>query len=334
MSASFETPRRLALTLFFVVIALFSQAASAADSELRQASEALLEGNFSRASSYAEAALESEPRSRLAHWLQAQSNIVLAGKPVHLRDSDKDFLQEARVRLEPTPTDRYPKNLVAMPRSAEDRVPVLLADASRSRLYVFGSKNGRPVLLDEFYTTIGLLGFDKRREGDQRTPIGVYRLEYEVRNPRGNPLLGDLAMTLDYPNALDEHAGRTGSGIWIHGVPKNVHVRPPMASDGCLALSNRDIERLRRYVRYNETQIVVVPSVEWIEKDVWVANAQRARDMFGFVASESRLGGIFYVDRGWPIVVAALRGNRVERREYFERSKSGLRRILVEKVGS
>ncbi len=307
-------------------------AALAADSELRRAAEALLSGNMSTSARYANDVLQLEPRSRLAYWLQAQSNKVLAGNPVRISNDDLDLLEEARVRLEVTPQNLLPKNLVVMPRSAERKIPVLLADASRSRIYVFVSEQGVPVLIDEFYTTIGLLGYNKLKEGDQRTPIGVYRVQYEIKNPRRDGFLGKLAMTLDYPNAYDRHTGRTGSGIWIHGVPEDVHVRPPLASDGCLAVSNRDIERLRRYVRYNESQIVVVPTVEWLTADQWRQNSAQAGDLFEPLVSGASMGGVFYIEPNWPLVVSALNGNQVQKRIYYQRFAQGLRQVIAENV--
>lgn len=306
---------------------------TAADSELRKATEALISGQLENSSSIAGTALKSEPKSRLAHWLQAQSMIALAGKPVQLNGEDRDLLEEARVRLEVAPAGRLPRNLVVMPKSADKKVPILLADASRSRIYVFTSRQGRPVLVDEFYTTIGLLGADKGKEGDQKTPLGVYRVQFEIRDPRKDGFLGKFAMTLDYPNAYDSHTGRTGSGIWIHGVPANVHVRPPQASDGCLAVSNKDLQKLRKYVRYNETQIVVVPRVEWVSPEDWTANANRATKEFASVASQAKMGGIFFIEDRWPWVVSVLQGHQVERREYFQRAPSGsLKRVLEEKL--
>jgi L,D-peptidoglycan transpeptidase YkuD (ErfK/YbiS/YcfS/YnhG family) len=319
----------------FVRLAVFllvPVCAQAADSELRRAAEALLAGNISTSARYAHDVLQQEPQSRLAYWLQAQSKKVLAGNPVRISDDDLDLLEEARVRLEVTPENRLPKNLVVMPRSADRRIPLLLADATRSRLYVFVSQQGVPVLVDEFYTTIGLLGFNKLREGDQRTPIGVYRIQYEIKNPRRDGFLGKLAMTLDYPNAYDRHTGRTGNGIWIHGVPENVHVRPPLASDGCLAVSNSDLERIRRYIRYNESQIVVVPRVEWVGQDEWLQTSEQAKTLFEPAVSGRAMGGVFYIEPNWPLVVTTLSGNQVDRRIYYQRFPKGLRQVLAEEV--
>lgn len=312
------------------VPALFS---FAADLELRKATEALISGQLENSSSMATSALKSEPKSRLAHWLHAQSLIALAGKPVQLNGEDRDLIEEARVRLDVTPTGRLPRNLVVMPKSAEKKVPVLLADASRSRIYVFTSRQGKPVLIDEVYTTIGLLGADKSKEGDQKTPLGVYRVQFEIRDPRKDGFLGKFAMTLDYPNAYDSHTGRTGSGIWIHGVPATLHVRPPQASDGCLAVANKDLQKLRKYVRYNETQIVVVPRVDWVTPEEWSASALQATKDFSSVVSGNTMGGVFFIEDRWPWVVSLLQGHQVGRREYFQRSSGGmLKRLLEEKL--
>lgn len=325
--------RRLVRTLFGLALSLSSAFSFAADTELRKATEALLSGQMENSSSIAGTALKSEPKSRLAHWLQAQSLIALTGRPVQLNGEDRDLLEEARVRLDVTPAGRLPRNLVVMPKSADKKVPILLADASRSRIYVFTSQQGRPVLIDEFYTTIGLLGADKSKEGDQKTPLGVYRIQFEIRDPRKDGFLGKFAMTLDYPNAYDSHTGRTGSGIWIHGVPAYLHVRPPNASDGCLAISNKDLQKLRKYVRYNESQIVVVPRVDWITPEEWTAGAARAVKEFSSVISGAAMGGIFYIDDRWPWVVSLLHGHQVERREYFQRtSGGGIKRVFEEKL--
>jgi len=317
----------------FLMASAFWTVSRAADSELRKATEALLAGDLDRSSVFASLAIKSEPKSRLAHWIKAHSLAALSGKPFEINGQDNELLEEAQVRLDVIPSGLFPRNLVVMPKSADRKIPVLLADVSRSRIYVFTSRDGQPVLLDDFYTTIGLLGADKSREGDQKTPLGVYRIQFEIQNPRKDGFLGKFAMTLDYPNAYDSHTGRTGSGIWIHGVPSTTHVRPPRASDGCLAVSNKDLQKLRRYIRYNETQIVVVPRVDWLSPDDWRENAAKTGKEFARVVPSARYGGVFFVEENWPLVVTVLDGHQVERRLYFTRdAKGNLRRLLEEKV--
>ena len=322
---------RYCFALLMVLFSATLQFTHAADKELRKATEALISGAPSNAVTLASAALTAEPNSRLAHWLKAQSLSAMAGRPVSIDGVDQELIEEARVRLEVAPTGMLPKNLVVMPQGAERNVPVLLADAERSRIYVFASRNGRPELIDEFYTSIGALGFDKAEEGDRKTPLGVYRIRYEIRDPRRDGFLGKMAMTLDYPNAYDESTGRSGSGIWIHGVPDSTHVRPPKASDGCFALSNRDLQRLRRHVRYQETQIVVVPRVEWISPKEWEANSARAQKDFARTDTRHRFG-IFFVAEAWPWVVSIHEPQQFLR-EYWERPRFGApRRLLREQL--
>lgn len=299
------------------------------DTQLKTAASALISGAPDRTLDKAQEAVSNEPRSRLAHWLQAQSLLVMAGKPVQVGNEDRDLLEELKVRLDVAPSGMLPKNLLVMPRSSEERVPVLLADAERSRIYVFASRAGKPVLIDEFYTSIGALGFDKTSEGDRKTPLGVYQIRYEIREPRKDGFLGDMAMTLDYPNAYDRLKGRTGSGIWIHGVPNSLHVRPPKASDGCFAIANEDLKKLRRYVRYEESQIVVVPKVQWITPEAWMESSRRVSRQLGIDGSARDAIGVFYVADDWPMVKSRQAANSM-RRQYWKVPATGTPAMLLE----
>jgi len=85
-------------------------------------------------------------------------------------------------------------------------------------------------------------------------------------------------------------------------------------------------------LRYNESQIVVVPRIEWVTPEVWSANQVQAIKDFSGSLGQSRLGGIFWIQENWPWVVSHLRGNEVARREYFQRSPGSLRRLIEEKL--
>lgn len=239
--------------------------------------EALQNGLEARPLEAADKASEAaaiEPKSRLAHWLRAQSVLTLAGSAPRIGKPDQDFIEEARARLYAPPSGWLPKNILKL--STDQRMPpyTLLADLSVSRIYIFKNAASGPVLVEQFYTTLGLEGAPKRREGDRKTPIGVYRVLKEIQNPRADGFLGHKAYTLDYPNPEDRKAGRTGSGIWIHGVPDEVHVRPPKASDGCLAISNDDMLRLRKYIQFGRTLIVIAPKVQWASPEEWANHSK------------------------------------------------------------
>ena len=86
----------------------------------------------------------------------------------------------------------------------------------------------------------------KRVEGDERTPEGTYRIN--GRNPAS---AYHLSLRISYPNAADrafaKAKGRSpGGDIFIHGQP-NAWPGPPIArdwTDGCIALSNTEIQQL------------------------------------------------------------------------------------------
>ena len=55
-------------------------------------------------------------------------------------------------------------------------------ETSAKRLFVYQIlKSGDLRLVETFYSSIGLHGDNKSIEGDQKTPIGVYRLIKEIK---------------------------------------------------------------------------------------------------------------------------------------------------------
>ena len=87
----------------------------------------------------------------------------------------------------------------------------------------------------------------KRFEGDERTPEGRYTITY------GNEQSSYyLSLYIDYPNAADKayakSRGRSPGGlIFLHGQPNGMPFDarvPGDWTDGCIALSNREIAEL------------------------------------------------------------------------------------------
>ena len=87
----------------------------------------------------------------------------------------------------------------------------------------------------------------KRREGDGRTPEGVYYIQ--GRNPDST---FHLALQISYPNARDRHTAAKrreppGGEIMIHGLPNNW--RPGIKlernwTQGCVAMRNEHIREV------------------------------------------------------------------------------------------
>ena len=115
--------------------------------------------------------------------------------------------------------------------------------------------------------SIGKGGSDKRREGDEKTPVGIYRVASYLPGSRLPDLYGVGAFPLDYPNPWDVSRGRSGSGIWIHGTESKRYSRPPLSSRGCVTLSNEDFRTLFDSVEVARTPVVVSRAVEWIDAE-------------------------------------------------------------------
>lgn len=100
----------------------------------------------------------------------------------------------------------------------------------------------------------------KQFEGDERTPEGRYVIDY------GNPRSAyHLSLHISYPNAADrgfaESQGQPpGGDIFIHGQPNGLVMGRNTGdwTDGCIALSNTEIEELWTLVR-DGTPIEITP---------------------------------------------------------------------------
>ena len=243
-----------------------------ADEQLERVIADVRRGALASATSEIDRLIAHYPNFRLAHLVRG--DLLLArvqpiagfGNASYAPNERLEELRaEARARMHagralppPNQVPRYLLKLDARERSA------IVIDAGRSRVYVYQMEGSTPRLVRDFYSSIGKFGIGKERESDKKTPIGVYRVTSWLPGRKLPDLYGSGAFPLDYPNPRDRLLGRTGSGIWIHGVPSDTYARAPQASDGCVALANPDLETLAPYVRPGATPVVITPRVEWV----------------------------------------------------------------------
>lgn len=196
----------------------------------------------------------------------------------------KNELQRRRqAALDLPPPGMIPSNFLQLSSSVRH---VIAVDTSRSRMYVFSNGPKGVELITNFYVTVGRNGVHKRAEGDQRTPLGVYFVGRQITADRLPDLYGKGALTVNYPNDWDRLQGRTGSGIWLHGVPSDQFARVPQASDGCVVLSNPDIAFLMASID-RRTPVLIAEKLHWVSpqwtqpqpsKDSWTAELQQWQD--------------------------------------------------------
>ena len=156
---------------------------------------------------------------------------------------------------------------------------VIVVDVAASRLYLYKNEGEQLALIKDFYASVGLKGAHKLRQGDQKTPLGVYFVN-EYLSPDELPdLYGAGAFPIDYPNEWDRRQGKTGYGIWLHGTPSYTFSRPPRASDGCVTLSNQDFITLSSFIEVGRTPVIIADGVEWLKPDVVAQRRLQARSM-------------------------------------------------------
>ncbi|MBK9520103.1 MAG: L,D-transpeptidase family protein [Rhodocyclaceae bacterium] len=227
-----------------------------------------------------DALLSNYPNFRLGHLIRG--DLLLArSRPLETfgdvgsdlaSEKVADLRDEAMARLKAyrtkPPVDYVPRYLMQM--HAEQRYAVVV-DTQKSRLYLYQNDGGRPKFVADYYVTQGKLGADKVREGDKKTPIGVYHVTSSLPRRGLADLYGTGAYPLDYPNAWDKRQGRDGHGIWLHGTPSDTYSRPPKASDGCVVLSNEDLDSLAKTFQLGLTPVIISNSIEWLSQDDWQA---------------------------------------------------------------
>ncbi|MBL8522229.1 MAG: L,D-transpeptidase family protein [Betaproteobacteria bacterium] len=245
------------------------------EASLVRALETLKDGGIKPALKEIDSALEKNPNFRLGHMIKGDLLMAKAGSPVAFGptaqpDVVASLRDEARVRLnryfDAPPNDSLPTALLQL---APHYQHVLLLDSEKSRIYVFKNEDGHPKQVADFYISGGKMGFEKAREGDQRTPLGVYHITSSMGREKLPDFYGAGAFPINYPNEWDKRLGKNGSGIWIHGTPSNTYSRPPRASDGCVVLTNDDFAKISRFVEPGVTPVVITASVQWQPREQW-----------------------------------------------------------------
>ncbi len=186
---------------------------------------------------------------------------VRAAAPGSLSELREESLLRVKALRERPPAGMVPSQFVRLsPRNKH----AIAVDPSRARLYLFENTTSGMKLIADFYMSVGKLGIDKSVEGDLRTPLGVYFVMNTLDPNALKDLYGAGALPINYPNPYDIRRGKTGGGIWLHGVPADQFSRAPKATDGCVAVSNPDLLRILNTVEIRTTPVVIAPSLQWI----------------------------------------------------------------------
>ena len=253
-----------------------------AETELLQVIDFMRNGKNEEALAIAEKLSKNYPNFKLGKIIYADLlSSYLQKKPkLGSKSIDKelnDLKNEAKARIN---FNSVYKNKDLLPESIiqlADNVPyAFLIELSKSRLYLVKNNNSVPEIIADFYVSIGKAGFNKKASGDNKTPIGVYKITSHLIDEDLPELYGDGAYPINYPNIWDKRSKKTGYGIWIHGVPRDVYSRPPLTSEGCIVTSNHTLRKLKPYTVIGKTPVVLVENIKWIKRNTWHQNKNSA----------------------------------------------------------
>lgn len=206
----------------------------------------------------------------------APADIASFAAPDRLAQLREEAMQRIEALRERPPANTIPSQFIELPSSSAHAIAV---DASRSRLYLFTNTAQGLHLLADHYVSLGRLGVDKSAAGDQRTPVGVYFVTSRLSGKQLANFYGTGALPLNYPNEYDRRVGRTGSGIWLHGVPPSNYARSPHSTDGCVVLSNPDLESLLSQVQPRSTPVVIAQHLDWVHPSDMAPERARVRNL-------------------------------------------------------
>ncbi len=196
---------------------------------------------------------------------------TMRAAPGVLGELREESLLRIKALRERPPAGMVPQQFVRL--SALNRHAIAI-DPSRARLYLFENSANGTKLIADYYMSVGKLGIDKSTEGDLRTPLGVYFVTNTLDPHALKDLYGAGALPINYPNPYDLRRGKTGGGIWLHGVPSNQFARAPKATDGCVALANPDLLKILATVEVRSTPVVIAPSLQWVNPSAPNPDAQ------------------------------------------------------------
>ena len=203
--------------------------------------------------------------------LQTFGNVAKTVPQEKIEGLREEALARLRAQRQRPSDGRLPRYVLQLPPAQEH---VLVVDSRHSRLYVFANSDGRPRLISDYYVSLGKNGMEKTREGDQKTPVGVYHVTANLPREKLTDFYGAGAFPISYPNEWDRRMGRNGHGIWLHGVPSALYSRPPRASDGCIVLANPDLESVGRTLQVGLTPVIIADEIEW--SDASAVEAERS----------------------------------------------------------
>jgi murein L,D-transpeptidase YafK len=144
----------------------------------------------------------------------------------------------------------------------------LLVDKTRLKadLLTWPEDGQKSEKLVSFRIAIGKENGDKQKSGDNKTPEGIYFAKRIIDGRRLPAKYGPVAIPIDFPNPLDRFLGKTGYGIWLHGVEQDSRIEAANVTEGCVAFYNADIRSLSQWLKPFDSIIVIAKDATQVNR--------------------------------------------------------------------
>ncbi len=151
----------------------------------------------------------------------------------------------------------YIKNIDTRFGYLESNLKVLTCNKDMSTLNLYAKDSNNSYMLQKEYSAFtGEIKGDKTKEGDLKTPIGIYKiLKTLTKENKLDSFYGPLAFVTSYPNTYDKYRGKNGHGIWIHGLP--TQEKRDSFTKGCIAIDNQNIKSLNSNIDIQNTILII-----------------------------------------------------------------------------
>ncbi len=159
---------------------------------------------------------------------------------------------------------------------AQQEMVFLLVDKSKLKadLMTWPENDQVAERLFSFRIAIGKEEGDKQKSGDNRTPEGIYFAKKILAH--GLPAkYGPFAIPIDFPNPLDRFLGKTGHGIWLHGVEQDTRIDAAKITEGCVAFYNADIEALTQWLMPEQSVIVIARDAKEVNRSSDISQVRK-----------------------------------------------------------
>ncbi len=169
-----------------------------------------------------------------------------------------------------------PVNVVALSPTNKN-LYIIIVEKNSQKLFLYSYCNDSYNLISTMDCSTGKVSGPKIREGDKKTPDGIYFFNNIYEQRELAPIYGVRAFPIDYPNYLDRLNNLDGNAIWLHGTNKDLK---PMDSNGCIVLSDEDIEYISKYIELNKTPIIIIDKIDYNLSDAIIKKQGEKIDIF------------------------------------------------------